>query len=95
MSMTWEEIAMARMQEINRLRSVVRSQDADLRRKDAILFQVLQFARETSKEKYTDLKDSDEWLFSKFDITKTELAEIYDGTGISVYDGSCTPKEEV
>ena len=87
--MTWEEIADSRMQEINRLRTVVRSCNVSLDRKNTMLFQVLEHARKQACSQFSDWKDADDWLFSFFDITKGELAEIYDGKDIMINGASC------
>ena len=94
MVMTWEEIAEARMREISRLRSVVRECNGIIDRKNALLFQVIQYAREQADQKFDEWKDADDWLFSNLDITKDELAEIYDGKGVMVYAGPCKDESE-
>ena len=89
MAMSWEEIAGERMREINRLRAVVRGCNNTIDRKNDMLFQVIQYAREQAGAQFSDWKDADDWLFSNFDITKEELEEIYDGKGVTVYGASC------
>jgi len=87
--MTWEEIAEARLREIHRLRAVVRTCNENLDRKNAMLFQVIEHARKQAGSQFSDWKDADDWLFSFFDITRGEMAEIYDGKDIMVHGASC------
>ena len=88
MAMEWEEIAEERMREISRLRSVVRECNAVIERKNEMLFQVIEHAREQAKFKFSEWKDADDWLFSNFDIAKDELEEIYEGKGVIVHGAS-------
>ena len=89
MAMSWEEIANERMREINRLRSVVRSCNGIIDRKNEMLFDVIEHARGQANKTFGEWKDADDWLFSELDITKQELEEIYEGRGVMVYGGSC------
>lgn len=95
MSMSWEEYAEARLQEIRRLRSVIRDLNRDIDRKNDMLFQVIQHSREQALKQFHEWKDADDWLFSNFDITKQELEEIYEGKdSVMVYGGSCRDENE-
>lgn len=53
-----------------------------------LLFQALQMLRKTVTPRFYDWKDADDWLFSELDITKSELAQIYEGREVRYYDGS-------
>ena len=94
MSMEWEEIAEARMREIQRLRSVVREYNSIINRRNDILFQVIEHARDQANKNFSEWKDADDWLFSNFDITKDELEEIYKGKGIMVHGASCADGQD-
>jgi len=93
MAMEWEEIAGERMREIQRLRSVVRECNRIIERRNDMLFQVIEHARDQANEKFSEWKNTDDWLFSNFDITKDELEEIYEGKGIMVYSASCADSQ--
>ncbi|MCL2697557.1 MAG: hypothetical protein FWE74_05700 [Oscillospiraceae bacterium] len=85
--MDWEDIANARMREINRLRGVVRDFNSFINRRNDMLFQVIEHARKETGKLFADPKDADDWLFSNFDITKEELEEIYEGKNNAPYVG--------
>ena len=53
-----------------------------------LLFQVLEMLRKAITPRFYDWKDADDWLFSELDITKSELAQIYEGREVCYYDGS-------
>lgn len=53
-----------------------------------LLFQALEMLRKAVTPRFYDWKDADDWLFSELDITKSELAQIYEGREVWYYDGS-------
>ena len=57
-----------------------------------MLFETLQLLRKVRSESCnspSDWKDIDDWLFSELDFELGELEEVYAGTGVMVYGGSC------
>lgn len=52
------------------------------------LYEVLELFRNTLCEGFQDWKDADDWLFSRLNLTESDIADIYRGRAI-VYTGSC------
>lgn len=59
-----------------------------------LLFQTLELLRKEIQPRFADWKDADDWLFSKLDFTKDELAQIYKGRNVLYYDGSAIDIKE-
>ena len=58
------------------------------REKD-LLFEVIEMLRDKYSVEFSDWKDCDDYLFSKLDITKDELKQIYAKRNVLYYNYSC------
>ena len=57
-------------------------------RTKGLLFETIQLLRNVARSHFHDWKDADDWIFSQLSLTKSEVDEIFDGSGELVYLGS-------